>query len=71
MDKDDRARLIRVETILTESIVPQLQSYGPRIRRLERVALVATVMWSGVCVICYAVKDTAAGWIKSKVLGAQ
>ena len=71
MDREDRDRLVRIETILSESIVPQLQSYGPRIRKLERFAIVATAVWSGICIIGYVVKDTAAGWVKRKVLGAQ
>lgn len=86
MNDDDSQRLARIETILEKVIAPQLESYGPRIRKLEESVpelnthgkrlrslehfrTVATVMWGGACVVGYVLKDTAAGWIKAKVLG--
>lgn len=69
MDREDRDRLVRIETILTENVVPRLDSYGPRVRRLERVAVIASVMWGGMCVLGYVAKDAASEWIKQKVMG--
>jgi Fe-S cluster biogenesis protein NfuA len=69
MDREDRDRLIRIETILEESVVPRLVNHGPRIARLEKVALAATIAWGGVCVLAYVAKDTASEWLKNKVLG--
>lgn len=69
MSPEDRERLVRIETILTESVVPRLLNYGPRIKRLENVALAAGMVWSGVCVVAYIAKDTASEWMKRKVLG--
>lgn len=69
MEQEDRERLVRIETILEEVVAPQLKSYGPRVRRLETVAAVATVLWGGVCVVGYVLQDTVSEWIKRKVLG--
>lgn len=69
MDKEDRDRLMRIETILTESVVPRLNDHGPRIKVLEKVAVVASVMWGGVCVAGYIAKDAAAEWLKRAIVG--
>lgn len=69
MNQEDRDRLMRIETILTESVVPRLDDHGPRIRVLEKVAIVASVFWGGICVVGYVAKDAASEWIKQKVMG--
>jgi|CXWL01.1.fsa_nt_gi Fe-S cluster biogenesis protein NfuA len=52
-----------------EVAVPELNTHGKRLRSLEHFRTVASVMWGGACVVGYVLKDTAAGWIKAKVLG--
>ena len=71
MNQEDRDRLMRIETILTESVVPRLDDHGPRIRLLEKVAICASVLWGGACVVGYVAKDAAAAWLKQKVVGNQ
>ncbi len=69
MNQEDRERLVRIETILTESVVPRLNDHGPRIKVLEKVAMFASVLWGGACVVGWVAKDAAAAWLKQKVLG--
>lgn len=69
MNQEDRDRLVRIETILEEVVAPQLKSYGPRVRRLETVVASAGVVWGGICVAGYVLKDTVSEWIKQKLLG--
>lgn len=71
MDREDRERLVRIETLLTESVVPRLNAHGKSIELLEKVAIVASVLWSGACVVGWVAKDAAAAWLKQKVLGHQ
>lgn len=66
MDRDDRDRLIRIETILTDNVVPRLGDYGKRIKALERVAQFATVFWGILGVVGYVAKDATLTWIKQK-----
>lgn len=69
MENEDRERLVRIETILEKVVAPQLQSYGPRIRKLETVAKVAGYAWVGIGAVALVFKDTAAEWLKRKILG--
>lgn len=69
MEQEDRDRLVRIETILEEVVAPQLKSYGPRVRRLEQYVAAGYVVWGGICIVGYVLKDTASTWIKQKVLG--
>lgn len=68
MDNDSRERLVRIETILTESVVPRLDSYGPRIRVLEKVAIVGGAIWTGVCIGGYMAKEIVLEWAKKKLV---
>lgn len=76
MNQDDRDRLIRIETLLTSSVVPRLDSHGEKLEKhdgrlkvVEKVALTATVMWGGACLIAYVAKDAAAEWFKRRIMG--
>ena len=70
MDSEDRERLVRIETILEKVVAPQLHSYGPRIRKLEVVAAIAGYAWVGLGAAALVFKDTAAEWLKRKMLGS-
>ncbi len=74
MTPEDRDRLIRIETILTESIAPRLDSHSKtmekhdgRLKVVERLALIANIAWGGICVLAYLSKDAAAEWIARRV----
>lgn len=70
MNQEDRDRLMRIETVLEKVVVPQLTSYGPRIKKLENFKTAASILWGGVCVIGWVAKDAAAEWLKRKVIGS-
>ncbi len=74
MTPEDSARLVRIETILTESIAPRLNGHSEklekhdiRLKAVERVAMVGGIVWGGMCVIAYLAKDAAAEWLARKV----
>jgi hypothetical protein len=62
---------MRIEIILTESITPRILNYGIRLKRLESVAMFASFLWGGICVVGYVAKDAAAEWVKRKIITHQ
>lgn len=71
MDREDRERLVRIETILTESVVPRLNDYSKRIKVLEGVAKTATIIGAVGLGAIYMARDVAVGWLKRSVVGGE
>ena len=69
MDREDRERLVRIETILTESISPRINDHGKRIKVLEGIAKTATVIGAIGLGVVYMARDVAIGWLKKSVGG--
>lgn len=67
MDREDRDRLVRIETILTESIVPRINDYSKRIKVLEGVAKTATILGGVALGGIYFARDVAVEWIKNRM----
>lgn len=60
--------IIRLETKM-DTVGERMNDHGKRIKAVERVAVIASVFWGGICVVGYVAKDAAAAWIKQKASG--